>query len=223
MAFGCIGYGRGDDYTASVSSAPETRPKERQKGSVIAVVGQGNRVSKSSREEILENAYRIDDELLGYNTGRVVLVRCKQNDSEFEVYLGLPFTKGMTERETGRTLLILNSSSHHKDAMAGQFDGALWKPDEKIVSYGDTIRWLNVGDTQTGFIGLDYNTGASINDGVATNKGDIGFLAKALLELGYDPKKRMFLLKPPFIVENDIGKEFRNSGFQTLEDYVSLK
>ena len=149
--------------------------------------------------------------------GRILVPYCK-NDRDFDVYIGLPFTKGVTERTTGKTQLILGTSAHHIDAMQQQFDGALWTDTEK--RYGNTIRWINVGDTKRGFIGLDFNAAAAQDAGVATTKDDVRFLASTLLNFGYESSKRLFLLEPPYIKESTKGKEFRRQGLSTLADYA---
>ncbi len=194
-------------------------PKLRQNGSVIAHVGKGKTVSKDPTQEWIENVYRIDQDLLGYNAGKVILLRCSYNNPAFNMYVGLPFTKGVTERETGRTELILGSTAHHGEAMINQFDNVLWQPEDHS-KYGNTMRWLNVGDTQTGFIGLDYNPQASADGGVATSLEDIVFLANTLQEYGFDRQKRLFLLKPPYIQESEEGRRLRRSGKETLGDYT---
>jgi hypothetical protein len=139
-----------------------------------------------------------------------------QNQDSFDMYLGLPFTKGMTSRKTGQTLLI-GSHAHHIDA-----GGAIFKDVTKIgrkKNYGDTIRWFNAGDLKTGFIGLDYRADAGTTAGVARSKADVTFLATTLLDLGYDPKKRLFLLTPPYIIESPQGARFRKQGLETLVNW----
>jgi hypothetical protein len=149
------------------------------------------------------------------------LIRARKNDEQFDEYLSMSFTKGVTERETGRTLLILGSTAHHGEAMIGQFEGVLWGAEiaENLKRYGDTIRWINVGDVKNGFIGLDYNPQAQKHNGVAISLEDVGFLARSLIEFGYDPHKRLFLLKPPYIVESQEGKDMRKKGYERLRDY----
>ncbi|PIN93416.1 hypothetical protein COU54_03095 [Candidatus Pacearchaeota archaeon CG10_big_fil_rev_8_21_14_0_10_31_24] len=91
----------------------------------------------------VERIYEINNELLGYNLdNKKVLIRVPQNDSEFEQFVYLSFTKGVTERETGRTMLILGSSAHHVEVMSYQFNGVLWteKDGKEIKLFGDTIR-----------------------------------------------------------------------------------
>ncbi len=228
--------------TASI----ETLPKKRQEGNIIVNVG-------TKKELSVERIPKIDDNLLGYNLdGKKVLLKVDKNDRLFDYYISLPFTKGVTERETGRTLLIIGSNLHHIAAMQYQFNGVLWtKTDLREVKtpvfhrvyltdgsnidsrntggaqntapavfdkYGDSIRWINVGDTKTGFIGLDYDMGAKHNDGVATNIADVKFLAQTLLDAGYDSKKKLYLLKPPYIEERVEGKKIRLSGIETLID-----
>lgn len=202
---------------------PPRRPKPRQKGSLIAQVGRTTqgKVSKERDAESLERLLRIDDDLLGYNLeGGRVLLRCPQNERAFDVYIALPFVKGVTERETGRTLLILGSDAHHGEAMEDQFEGVVRPEREEDKRYGQGVRWINVGDTRQGFIDLDYNPTAKETDGVALNLLDIKFLARTLMEYGYDPQKRLFLLHPPYIREQDEGKKLRQGGWRTLRDYA---
>jgi hypothetical protein len=181
--------------------------------------------SKDRLDERLENVYRVNDSMFGYNLdGKRVLLYCGSNNRSFDEYIALPFTKGVTERKTGRTLLVLGSNAHHIEAMQGQFDGVLWKEEEglEVKLFGDTIRWINVGGTGKGFIGLDYNPQAPPGAGVATSVEDIGFLCERLIEYGYDEGKRLFLLKPPYIVEREEGRKFRKEGTSTLRDYMTL-
>ncbi len=122
-------------------------------------------------------------------------------------------------------MLVLGSNAHHIEAMQNQFEGVLWKPDElkEQKVFGNCIRWINVGSERTGFIGLDYNPNAQVAEGVARSYEDITFLAKTLLELNYDPKKRLFLLKPPYIQEREEGKRMRARGLETLADFSTGK
>lgn len=196
-----------------------SRPRE--EGHIIALIGtpQHGRPSHDALEEHLERIYQVDNNLLGYNLdGRMVLLKLPQNDKNFDQYIALSFMKGVTERKTGKTLLILGSDAHHGEAMQGQFDGVLWKPDD-AKQFGDTIRWINAGDMRNGFIGLDYNPKAKQNDGIATSLDDVKFLATTLLHAGYDSQKRLFLLKPPYIIEQNMGKKLRRQGLETLMDY----
>jgi len=197
-------------------------PKLRQQGMVIAQIGLGGGVSRTRDQEWVENVYSVDHQLLGYNAGKMILLYCPDNDRAFDMYIGLPFTKGMTERETGRTMLIAGSNAHHGEVMERQFDDVLWRPmDKDRLSYGNLIRWVNVGDTKTGFIGLDYNPKAAKDDGVASGMDDITFLVERLIEYGFDPKKRLFLLQPPHIKESEAGWKFRREGKATLVDYLT--
>ncbi len=217
-----VGYGGGDDNTRSYSDAPLPTRSTRN---LIARVGEikAGSPSRNATREHTESIPKIDDDILGYNIdGKMCLLRLKQNDRKFDNYVALPFTKGVTERNTGRTILILGSTAHHGEVMVGQFEGVIWTPEmiEKEKSYGNTIRWINVGDTREGFIGLDYNPQASQNGGVATSLEDIEFLSKSLIEFGYNPEKKIFLLKPPFVVESMVGRTLRNSGYKTLKDFL---
>jgi hypothetical protein len=198
----------------------------RVEGRLVSLVGNAKDSKPSNRrkDENVERLNKIDDDILGYNLdGKICLMRTKKNDRNFDCYLSLPFTKGVTERITGRTLLILGSSAHHGEAMLGQFLGVLWEPNliTEVKKYGDTIRWANIGDTKSGFIGLDFNSAARKDDGVATSLEDVKFLAKNLLEFGYDSNKRLFLLKPPYIVESNYGKKLRSRGYNNLKDYAT--
>lgn len=180
----------------------------RQHGDIVALV-----------RDHIERLPIIGDDVLSVNAadGRV-LVRYPLNERAFDVYVGLPFTKGVTERGTGRTQLLLSTPLHHIDAMQGQFAG-VWR-DGETKTYGDTIRWINVGDTKTGFIGLDYNPGAAQEDGVARSVDEVRFLARTLTQFGYDGAKRLFLLKPPYVKESEDGKRLRTQGYATLDNYA---
>jgi len=194
------------------ASPSRIRTSRRVPGDVIATIA-----------DAVERIDRIDNFTLMYNLGMgKVLMRCPQNEAKFEVYVAMPFTKGVTERSSGRTLLILGSNLHHIDAMEGQFEGA-WKKrelQEIQKSYGNTIRWINIGSLSEGFIGLDFNRGASQTEGVATSMEDITFLARTLQEFGYDKNKRLFILKPPYVVESEEGRNLRGRGYHTLADYA---
>lgn len=230
--FKSIGYSSSGDYSPRAAYSPRapaprqtvieqqapresTQPqKKRQKGHLTASVGKERALS-------VERIYRIDNELLGYNlNGHKVLLRVPQNDRQFDHFISLPFTKGVTERETGRTMLILGSNAHHVEAMQYQFDGVLWtkNDEEDVKQFGNTIRWINVGNTKQGFIGIDYNPRAPQDAGVARTPEDIQFLTNALLQYGYDSKKRLFLLKPPYIQERPEGKVLRKERLECLAD-----
>jgi len=216
-----------DTYTPR-DPFPVSQPA-RQPGAVVALVGKvenGNH-SRSRKKEHLERIPRITDDLFGYNVdGKLLLLRFEKKDRKYDKFAALPFTKGVTERESGRTMLILGSNAHHIEAMQGQFNGVVWTPgevNENKKKYGDTIRWINVGGTREGFVGLDYDPNLKKDDGVATTADDISFLAKTLMEYGYDPDKRLYLLTPPYIVESPAGKERRARGFNTLRDWAEKK
>lgn len=200
-------------------------PKPTQSGNLVGLVGkvEDKRVSRRPSKEHMETFQRISNDLLGYNLdGKLVLMRCDKNDRGFDSYITLPFTKGVTERETGKTLLILGSNAHHIEAMQNQFKGVVWDKDDEIEvkRFGNTIRWINVGDTKQGFIGIDYNPSAKSSDGVATKREDIGFLAKVLVDFGYDAQKKLYLLNPPYIRLSDDGKKLLSQCYLTLQDYI---
>ncbi len=198
-------------------------PVVREEGRLVALVGriEGGEVSRSRRLERVERLYKIDGNLLGYNLdGRRVLMRCERNDRAFDMYIEMSFMKGVTERETGRTLMIAGSTAHHIEAMDGQFNGVMWEPENNVQVFGNAVRWINVGDMKSGFIGLDYRVEAAVTEGVARELRDVKFLAQTLCELGYDGKKQLFLLNPPYIVEREEGRKLRAAGFVTLLDYV---
>jgi hypothetical protein len=200
-------------------------PKPTQSGNLVALVGKADdgRVSRQPEKEHMETLLKITDDMLGYNLdGRLALVRYNKNDRGFDEYISMPFTKGVTERVTGKTLLILGSNAHHIEAMQNQFQGVIWTKDDEteVKRFGNTIRWINVGDTKNGFIGIDYNISSARTDGVAMNMNDVNFLAKVLIEFGYDENKRLYLLNPPYIRLSVDGKNMRSQGYETLKDYL---
>jgi hypothetical protein len=158
--------------------------------------------------------------LYNQEAGRI-LMKVAQNNANFDQYVGLPFTKGVTERETGRTELILGSAAHHGEAMQGQYDGALWTPTEK--KYGNTLRWICVGTLNQGFTGLDYKVQAESDAGIARSQQDVAFLAKTLLQYGYNENLRLFLLSPPHLQEGKEGIKMRGRGLERLVDYARIK
>lgn len=209
----------------SVAPRETPSPKPTQPGNLVGLVGkvEGGRVSRRPKKEHMETFQKISNDLLGYNLdGRLVLMRCEKNDRGFDNYITLPFTKGVTERETGKTLLILGSNAHHIEAMQNQFQGVVWTNNDEaeVKKFGDTIRWINVGDTKQGFIGIDYNPNAKSSDGVATKREDIAFLAKVLVDFGYDAQKRLYLLNPPYIKLSDQGRKMLSECYFTLQDYI---
>ncbi|MEI6731861.1 MAG: hypothetical protein WCK90_04225 [archaeon] len=222
MAFKSIGYCSGEHSSRDSSTSGNS---SRVEGQLVARVGSARqgRPSNSARGEHVERLIGLDNGVLGYNLdGKMCLMRAKKNDRGFDSYLAMPFTKGVTERESGRTMLILGSTAHHGEAMVGQFEGMVWTPESKDEEkmYGNSIRWINVGDLRSGFVGLDYNPAAHTNAGVAISVRDVQFLANSLVEFGYDPRKRLFLLRPPYIVESEDGKKLRESGYETLRDFI---
>ncbi len=222
---GSFGYDEPERKIAPRKVAAPVVEKPRQQGVVIAQVGPGSEISHERSREQVENVHRIDNELLNHNGGRRTLLYCANNDRAFDQYIGLPFTKGMTERETGRTMLITGSNAHHGEVMGGQFDHVHWDPENKdLLSYGALIRWINVGDAATGFVGLDYNHRAGQNDGVATSLDDIASLAERLIDFGLGDRKKLFLLQPPHLQESKIGMDFRTiMKYNTIGDYAKLR
>ena len=71
-------------------------------------------------------------------------------------------------------------------------------------------------------VGLDYNPKKGLQDGVATSLDDVKFLAKTLLEFGYDNDKRLCLLDPPYIKESKHGLGLRQRKIETLRDFSNL-
>lgn len=211
---------KSDNFGPSEYTQYTQRPTLAVPGSLVTYVGGSTRGDPKRNSGRVERAPNIDDDLLGYNLGSdFVLVRAKNNGREFDCFVKLPFTKGVTERVTRRTMLIIGDLAHHGEAMQGQFDVALDPYTGKGKAFGDTLRWVNVGDTTQGFIGLDYQAHAPAHAGVAKEKADVVFLCQALLQYGYDPKKRLYLLEPPNIRESASGKTFRKQGLETLLDW----
>ena len=240
MVFKSIGYG-GGDYRAPAYQAPSVQPmsiapSRRQRGNLVGYIGQAEQkerrsgqrrlskkqASNSPENEWVERLTTLDNGLFGYNAeaGRVLL-RVGKNERKFDEYIGLPFTKGVTERDTGRTMIMLATTAHHGEAMQNQFDGAIWGEEEK--SYGDCIRWMNVGDLKSGFIGLDYQPKAKPNAGVATSVEEVSFLAKTLMQYGFDEHTRLYLLHPPHVRESKEGLTLRKKGLERLVDYAKMK
>lgn len=211
------------DYAPMPTPAPH--PAEpRQDGDLIAYAGTSTRSNPKRKQGHVERIQKIDDELLGYNAGAgFVFIKLKENDAAFDQYVRLPFTKGVTERSTGRTLLIVGDGAHHGEAMQGQYDVSKDPYTLEGKAFGNTIRWINVGDTRQGFIGMDYRQNGDKKHGVACNKKDIQFLANMLLQFGYDSEKRLFLLDPPHIRESTEGKNFRKQGLETLLNWAGVR
>ncbi|MEK6825682.1 MAG: hypothetical protein AABY00_02765 [Nanoarchaeota archaeon] len=221
MVFKSIGYNSSGDYSPRPAYTPPPQPTPSSSYQTQQKSQQGKLIASVGRERILsvERIYNIDNDLLGYNlSGGKVLLRVPKNDKKFDHFISLPFTKGVTERETGRTMLILGSNAHHVEAMQSQFEGVLWtkNDEEEVKRFGNTIRWINVGDTKNGFVGIDYNQQAPEDAGVARTSKDIQFLASTLLDYGYDAQKRLFILKPPYIQERPEGKALRREGLEHL-------
>ncbi len=204
--------------TTTRDASPKTTPRRmtpaqsatRKEGDLIALM-----------ENHITTLDTITDEMLQFNErdGRI-LIRYPLNDRSFDVYIGMPFTKGVTERGTGRTELLVGTKEHHIDAMIGQFDGAAYGEPHR---YGDCVRWFNVGTLNQGFLGLEYNKTTTPEGGVARTGEDVRFLASTLLRYGFDPRKRVFLLTPPYVRESEAGKRLRQSGSKTLEDYAKVR
>ncbi len=205
----------------------QSTPKEtpRVDSDLIAYLGSSTKQNPKRESGIAEKIYKIDDELLCYNVSPgFVLARIKSNDRRFDEYIKLPFTKGVTERESGRTMLIIGDLAHHGEAMQGQFDVTKNPYDGAGKAFGNTIRWINVGDTKKGFVGLDYRVNAQTNSGVARNQTDVKFIAETLLRYGYDPNKKLFLLEPPHIIESPQGRNYRRGHkLETLFEWSKIK
>ena len=188
----------------------QPKPSPRINNNIIAYVGSSRKNEPKRNSGQVERIPKIDEEILCYNADPgFVLVRIKENDRQFDKFIKMPFTKGATERETGRTILIIGDLAHHGEAMQGQFDISDAPYTYEGKAFGNTIRWVNIGNLKQGFIGLDYRLNAKTNQGIATAPKDVKFLAETLLKYGYDSKKRLYLLEPPHIKESDEGKKFR--------------
>ncbi len=220
MVWKSVGYGGSDYQREEVVRHPVVIPQQRNPAPITAYVGKSTPNEKHRNSGCIESVPSIDDDILCYNAEPgFVLVRLKENDRKFDKYVRLPFTKGVTERETGRTLLILGDLAHHGEAMQGQFDVAADPYAPGIKKFGNTLRWINVGGINEGFIGLDYRGQAESHEGVAISDEDVAFLANTLLQYGFDPHKRLYLLQPPYIKESDKGKQLRAGGLETLLDW----
>ena len=208
-------------YGPSEYTKYEPHQTPRVDSNMIAYVGTSTRNDPKRNSGHVEMINRIDDDLLCFNAeAGSLLVRVKENDRKFDTFIKLPFTKGVTERGSGRTLLVLGDLAHHGEAMQGQFDISEDPYQGKGKAFGTTIRWINVGGIKDGFLGLDYRPNAPSNGGVARNEADVRFLANMMLNYGYDEKKKIYLLEPPFIKESDEGKKFRKRGLETIIDWA---
>jgi len=110
--------------------------------------------------------------------------------------------------------------------MQNQFSNVLWEnrgSEKEVKQFRDTIRWINIGNLTSGFIGVDYNPQAKVSDGVARSTKDISFLAKTLLQYGYSPAKYLFVLKPPYIQERQEGLVWRKQGLIGLKDWANKR
>lgn len=205
------------------------KPEPRKKSNLIAYVGDGPegkdaKKVKASLTGKVESEIRITNELLGYNaTKGIVLIRVEGNSRDFDVFVGMPFTKGVTDKKNGRTLLITGDYTHHGEAMQGQYDcdpEPYTNLDGK--GFGDVIRWINVGTGRQGFLGLDYNPKARKNSGMALTIKEVQHLCKALTDFGMDAEKYVRLLDVPHIKESKQGQILRvEHKLETLDDWVS--
>ncbi len=212
------------NYGPSEYTRCTPQPAPRVNNDLVAYVGSSTKKEPKRNSGRAESIPKIDEELLCYNAEvGSLLVRIKQNDRKFDTFVKMPFTKGVTERETGRTLLILGDLAHHGEAMQGQFDISEDPYEGKGKAFGNTIRWINVGGIKDGFVGIDYRPSAKQNLGVARSEADVKFLAGILMNYGYNEKKKLYLLEPPYIKESDEGKKLKKKGLETLLDWSKLR
>jgi len=171
----------------------------------------------------LERELCIADNILGYNSAKgIVFMRIPENNRSFDVYIGMPFTKGATDKKTGRTILIIGDRTHHGQAMQGQFecDPNPYK-EFKGKGFGNALRWINVGMGKEGFLGLDYSPKAPTYSGLATKLEDVKFVCNALYNFGMNSEKPVRLLESPYVKESLDGKLLREQHkLNTIEDWV---
>ena len=185
--------------------------------------GRRGRRVKASRTGYVETEQRITDELLGFNAAKgLVFVRVPGNSRDFDQYVAMPFTKGVTDKSDGRTMLIVGDWTHHGEAMQGQY---ACDPDPyknlKGKGFGNAIRWINVGRNKQGFLGLDYNPSAGKNIGMARSLAEVQNLCTALYHFGIAPEKPVRLLECPSITESVDGRVLREKQhLDTIEDWL---
>lgn len=203
---------------------PAVRKQEHNPAKLLAYVGNApkGKDAKPGLTGKVEREYRITDELLGYNAGKgVIFMRLEDNSRKFDVYVQMPFTKGVTDKKTGRTMLITGDWTHHGEAMQGQYDCDKEPYKLKDKGFGPVIRWVNIGVGITGFLGLDYDPKSQLNSGLARSLEEIQYLCKNLEGFGMVPEKPVRLLEAPYIKESLDGKLLREQHkLNTIEDWV---
>ena len=206
------------------------RPEPRKNSDLMSYIGNGPegkqaKKVKASLTGHLENELKITDDLLGYNAAKgIVLIRVEDNSRDFDIFVGMPFTKGVTDKTTGRTMLITGDYTHHGEAMQGQYDCDP-EPYRNFdgKGFGNVIRWINVGTGKQGFLGLDYNPDARPNAGMALTIDEVQNLCKALTSFGMTAEKYVRLLEVPHIKESGQGRILRvEHKLETLDDWVNV-
>lgn len=204
-------YSRGFDSTRAVQKPLHPNSSRSYlNGEVILYRGgeytsQTPGVTQTNLQDLLSRAPQVFD-------------RRDENSRIFDEYIDKPFIKGVTERETGRSLLMIDAHGvHHSDVMVNQFKGA-----DGQKNYGNTIRWISIGDNGDGMIGVDYWGHARTFDGCARNLRDVRFVVTTLLNIGFSPKKPLFLVTPGHIQEHVRGKRIRNGNVASIGQYAEL-
>ncbi len=145
-----------------------------------------------------------------------------ENDRQFDGFVGQTYIKGMTNRNDGRTVIILGKD-HHGTAGLGYFDidQDPYK-NETGKGFGDLVRWGHLGDSiDEGILLVDFEMDVDPVAGVARTPQEVQQLLKWLQDYRFDSSKQVYLTESARIYEPEFGRAIRSVGIKTLGDWVS--
>lgn len=146
----------------------------------------------------------------------------EENDRQFDRFIGQTYIKAMTNRNDGRTVIILGKD-HHGTAGQGYFDidSDPYK-NETGKGFGDLVRWGHLGNNiGDGVLLVDFEREANSVAGVARTPQEVQQLLRWLQNYRFDSSKQVYLTESARIYEPEFGKGIRLAGIKTLGDWVN--
>lgn len=147
--------------------------------------------------------------------------KVKENDSQFDRFVGQTYIKGMTHRNDGRTIIILGKD-HHGTAGQGYFNMDPQPYENKTgKGFGDLVRWGHLGDSlDDGAILVDFEMDANTSAGVTRTPQEVQQLLRWLSNYHFNSGKEVYLTESARIYEPGFGTAVRSMGIRTLEDWT---
>lgn len=148
--------------------------------------------------------------------------KIEENDPQFDKFIGQTYIKAMTDRNDGRTVVILGKD-HHGMASQGYFDIDPDPYENKTgKGLGNLLRWGHLGDNiEDGILLVDFELGANNLLGVTRTPQEIQQLLRLLQSYKLDSKKQVYLTESSRIYEPEFGKAIRSMGIKTFGEWVN--